>query len=253
MTSAKSMQTRNVRVPWRRTLLAASVLITVMAGCQTLQEPTTLDAPGKTYQLWGVAPFANESGVSDIDAAALADAFVDEAQLVRGVHTVPTNRVILAMRELGIRQITSHAEAVSILRMLDLDGLVVGTITAYDAYRPLRLGLAVQLYGRPPGGAWDGLDSRALTRSTGTLGSYQQARWHYPIAQAANLFDATNHATLMDLEAYTRGRVDPDSAFGAEIYLASISRFARFASYRLMEDLLEQQRSTVEQVAGHDP
>jgi hypothetical protein len=237
-------------------LVLATVLLGIAAltGCQpTLTEPSVLDAPGDTYQLWGVAPFLNESGVSDIDAPRMADIFTAEAQQVAGVHTVPVNRVISAMRTLGVRHVTSHAEAQTILRMLDLDGLVVGTITAFDAYRPLELGAAVQIYRRPPAGTWDGLDARELVRSTGTgSGAHRPARWQFPVAQAAGVFDASNHGTLVQLEQFAVGRADPGSAYGTEIYQISMERFAHFVCYRLLDDLLAQQVD-LESVAGTEP
>ncbi|MCP3906355.1 MAG: hypothetical protein GY715_22260 [Planctomycetes bacterium] len=224
-----------------------------LTGCQpTLTDPSVLEAPGDTYQLWGVAPFLNESGVSEIDGPRMADVFTAEAQQVEGVHTVPVNRVINAMRTLGVRYVTSHAEAVTLLRMLDLDGLVVGTVTAYDAYRPLELGMAIQLYRRPPAGSWDGLDARELVRSTGG-GAHRASAWQFPVAQTAGVFDASNHGTLAQLEYFAAGRSEPESAYGSEIYQVSMDRFAHFVCYRLLEDLLDQQQVNPGSVAGHEP
>jgi len=245
MTSAKSMQA----------LVLATALLggLALAGCQpTLTNPSGLDSPGSAYQLWGVAPFINESGVSEIDTPRMADVFTAEAQQVSGVHTVPVNRVIGAMRTLGVRHVTSHAEAVTILRMLDLDGLVVGTITAYDAYRPLELGMAVQIYRRPPTGDWDGLDARELTRSTGAT-AHRASTSQFPVAQAAGVFDASNHGTLAQLEHFATGRSDPDSAYGVEIYQISMERFAHFVCYQLLDDLLSQQQEAPDAVAGTEP
>lgn len=227
MTSERFMHTRS--------LTAVLIVAWLLAGCgPTLVQPAQLTAPSPA--LWGIAPFANESGVSRLDTLDIADAFTDEAQDVRGLAVVPVNRVIAAMDQLELDDVTTEAEAAALCRLLGLDGLVVGTITAYDPYRPPKLGLAVQLYA-PESGAPSAPDSRALTAATSGPDAQPQLA-AAPTTQAYGLFDGRNHATLLALSEYAAGRTSPDAAYGDEIYLVRMDLFARFACHHLLRDLM---------------
>ena len=63
-----------------------------------------------------------------------------------------------------------------------------------------------------------------------------------PTAQASGVFDAKNHHTLAQLAEYASGRTLPDSAFGADAYLMTMELYTQFVCYRLIHDLLEDQR-----------
>ena len=114
-----------------------------------------------------VAPLRNESGSLHVDALRLTDQLAAEVARVRGLDTVPVNRVLATMRSLEMSGIDSPADAHRLRERLGVDGLVVGSITAYDPYDPPTLGLAVELYrgDRDPGGTGHGLDPRELSRA----------------------------------------------------------------------------------------
>jgi len=254
MKSAQSMQPvvgRVTRILRSISLLAALLWV---SGCgPRLTEPRMLGAPYGRDQLWAVAPLANESGASVVDGVATADVLAQEAQQVRGINTVAVNRVIQAMRAVGISAVETHGDALTLMNVLKLDGLIIGTITAYDPYRPMRLGVAVQLYVRPDGGVVYGVDPRALTRSASghvAPGSVGPPR---PVAQAAGVFDAENHETLKQVYAYATGRAEPDSAYGRDIYLVSMELYTRFVCYRLIQDLLQAEQSRLTTVAEELP
>ena len=218
------------------------------AGCVFFHDPLTppaaLQNSAAQTRLWAVAPFANESGVSIVDTFAIADAFTQQLEQVEGIDTVAVNRVVQAMRAAGMPSVSTHAEALRLLEMLDVDALVVGTVTAFDPYPPPTLGMAVQAFTRPGREARPAFDPQALVRAPsgaatapGELGAPQAA------AQAAGVFDARNHQTLTWLAQYAAGRTEPDSAFGADVYLMDMELYTQFVSYRLIHDLLDSQRS----------
>ena len=210
-------------------MLCSILAVAQLAGCPPrLSDPAVLSAPYEHPRLWGVAPFANESGTSVVDAAAVADAFMAEAQQVDGIDAIPVNRVILAMRQLDMPAVTSHGDALTLMNVLKVDGLVVGTVTAYDPYRPKQLGMAVQLYARQTREGLGGVNPRDLARSTGGSAMPGELGPPRPVAQAAGVFDAANHQTLKWLEAYAEGRGEPDSAYGEDIYLVSMDLYTRF-------------------------
>lgn len=238
MTSAQPMPSGRCR-----SLPAASLLsVLIAASCtQRLHEPTTLWSPYESGQLWAVAPFTNESGTSVVDGIRVADLFTQQLQSVRGITTIPVNRVLLAMRVAEIQSITNPQQARELIDALNVDGLIVGTVTAYDPYPPPTMGAAVQLLVsrgfHDPG---NGFDPQALSRaasgddvSPGQMTSSVQA-----VAEASGVFDARNHLTLAWLGEYSRGRTEPDAAFGADIYLMDMELYTQFVSYRLIHDLL---------------
>jgi hypothetical protein len=246
MTSAQSMQPGNGSIALPLRTLAWLVTILIL-GAQNacgpqLQRPTMLKAPYASPQLWAVAPMANESGTSIVDGAAVADAFMKEAQQVEYIDVIPVNRVIRAMRELRMAGVNSDGDALTLMNVLDLDGFVVGTVTAYDPYRPMTLGMAVQLYVRPPH-AGEALDPQALGRTIAGDPAPGELGPPHPVAQAAGVFDAANHDTLRQLRAYTAGRSEPDSAYDEEIYLVSMDLYTQFVCHRLIADLLASERA----------
>ncbi len=144
---------------WSRTralLLLFTLLGAAPLGCASSKDPlgtpTALVAPYETIQgdvLWAVAPPRNESGVGLLDPLTIADTLAATIQEVRGVSVVPVNRTIGAVRALGMYQVTSGADARRLALELGVDAVVVGSITAWNPYKPPRLGLSLALYGRP--------------------------------------------------------------------------------------------------------
>jgi hypothetical protein len=220
-------------------------------GAERLAEPTTLMSPYERGQLWAVAPFANESGVSTVDTNRFADLFTQQLEQVEGVNTVPVNRVILAMRRLDMPSVASPADARELIDLLEVDAIVVGTLTAYDPYPPPTLGAAVQLYARPGGDRGGEIDLTALTRAPSDMAAPGELGPPPSIAQAAGVFEASNHRTLAWLEQYAAGRTEPDGPFGSDIHLMSMELYTQFVSYRLIHDLLAFEQARQMPVANH--
>lgn len=256
MTSAQPMPPKTGGRSLAAMCWATLVCGLALSGCSAhLKPPTELTAPYPQPKLWAVVPFANESGVSIVDPYFTADVFTQQLQQVKGIDTVPVNRVIVAMRRLNMPEATTPADVRQLANALGVDGVIIGTVTAYDPYPPLMLGAAIQLFQTSPHNRLRGFDPQELTRSPrgtvspGDLGSAG------PVAQAAGVFDATNHQTLSWLKNYAAGRSEPHGAYGQDIYLVSMELYTQFVSYRLIHDLLafEQARLTpmTEIVSGH--
>lgn len=255
MTSAQSMQPDQGR---SRTASRAGAwipaLVLLICGCQQyrLQEPAVLQAPYQRPQLWAVAPFANESGVSVVDTNRVADLFTEQAEQTRGVNTVPVNRVLAAMSQLGISNVDSMGDARSLMNVLGVDGLIVGTVTAYDPYRPPKLGLAVELHVREANSFLFSVDPNELLRSgqgnpaPGELGPAN------PVAQASGVFDASHHDTLLRLRHYASGRDEPGSAFGPDIYLVRMELYTQFVCHQLIGDLFASEQSRISLAAAEE-
>ncbi|MEY2794869.1 MAG: hypothetical protein RIR10_585, partial [Planctomycetota bacterium] len=77
-----------------------------LVGCaKPLARPIVLTAPYDTERVWAIVPFANESGVSQVDVMAVADKFVSEVEGVEGLRCLPLNRTLAAMKSLGMTNV----------------------------------------------------------------------------------------------------------------------------------------------------
>lgn len=252
MTSAHSMQSESVALHTALRIAALALLLIVLGGCQTgerLQPPTALTAPYDRPELWAVVPFANESGVSHVQGDRVADIFAEQIEQVSGLHALPVNRVILAMRQLGMRSVNSPDDAIALLQVLGADALIVGTVTSYDPYPPPKLGAALQLFRNPMAMPSSQFDPVAFTRASTDEVAPGAIASASPISQAAGVFDATNHQTLQWLDEYAAGRSEPDSAYGRRIYQVSMELYTQFVAHRLMRDLLECERARLTPMA----
>lgn len=225
-------------------LLAAAAGTFGVTGCtssEPLRTPVYHQAPYDGDRVWGVVPLVNESGTSVADPLRVADAIIHEVQQIEGVDALPVDRVIVAMRALEIPRITSSAEAQEVMRTLGIDGLIVGSITAWSPYRPATLGLALELHvaetalGR-------GVDLYSASRAVSGEVSIGSVGPPPPVATAAAVFDASDHRVLKWVRDYADARHAPERPFGPDIYLVSMDRYARFAAFRLLGRMVSRER-----------
>ncbi len=222
----------------------------LLAGCggtreQKLTPPRTLVAPYDTSRgevLWAVVPLRNESGTSVVDVGAMSDKLVAAVEQVQGVRCLPLNRTIQAMNVLGYATLRTPAEARSLAQAMGVDGVLVGSITAYDPYVPT-IGMSVALYSRP-GAMAQGrqpLDPRTLTVRARDTEPGMWPREEGPVAVVSEHLDAKNHQVLMDVRSYAEGRDKQPSALGWRRYTASAHLFAEFAAYHVVDTLIKQE------------
>lgn len=219
--------------------MAAVALLTT--GCASgPAQPCVLRAPYDGERVWAVAPFLNESGVSTVDGATVADRFVSEIEEVDGLRCLPLNRTLAAMQQLGMTELGDMRQIYTLMRAMQVDGLVIGTVTDWDPYKPLRFGAAVEVLTVASGSITQPLDLKDLTMPT-TDGVAALDGGVLELSQASGLFDGRNNETLRQLELYATGRSDESSALGTRIYELRLDLFTRFAAYVLIRDLLEQE------------
>ncbi len=233
------------------TLGAALTLCSALSGCSSepkLKSPEVLAAPYDTSAgevLWAVAPLRNESGTTLFDVLDVSDKVIGAAGQVRGVRVLPLNRTILAMRALKLSAINSPAEARRLAQELGVDGLILGSVTAYDPYDPPKLGLALALYTRPgrmDRGAAPEIDPRALSQRGSDPGRLPGSHFDdSPASVVSEFLDGNNHQVLMDLKEYAEGRHDRTAALAWRRYLASMDLFSEFAAWHAVGRLLDQE------------
>lgn len=255
MTTEQHMLVATIRRRWIQNplLLGVALLTMTTLGCQSGREafryPASLVAPYDSVNgdvLWAVAPMRNESGVSVVDTLTVSDSLAAALAEVRGVSVVPLNRTLGAMRSLEMQQVQSAADARRLALQLGVDAIVVGTVTAWDPYDPPKLGLSLALYSRPGSAllsdAGATLDPRKLVSAATELSLPSRPFADAPLSVASEHLDGANHEVQLAVQAYAEGRHEPASALGWKRYLASMSLFTKFVSFRLTGRLLDQER-----------
>mgnify|MGYP006996005194 CR=1 FL=1 len=257
MTSVQTMLSANrarigrgLRVAACAAALAAVVCAPVGCGGSGRREsalirPHLLVSPyGATVGevTWAAAPLRNESGTSVPDALGLTDKVVAAAQQVLGLTCLPVNRTLEAMAAVGIEEIRTPEDAEAVASVLGVDGLLVGSITAYDPYDPPTYGLSLALLARSGrlAGTGGGVAPRRL--ATDGTGRTSASTWATAPASAVSAhLDAKSHDVLMALRSYSQGRHDPDGAFGWRRYTASMELYTEFGSQFVVRRLLERE------------
>ena len=92
-----------------------------------------------------VVPFFNLSTEPSADGHRFAEAYFTELQRTPGFEVVPVGVTDAAMQDHNLN-LNSPADALKLAKILDVDAVVVGAITAYDPYYPPRVGLRVAWY-----------------------------------------------------------------------------------------------------------
>lgn len=230
-----------------RALIALVMLVGcgLVFGCAKppeLMPPEKLVSPYSTTAgrpLWAVVPLANESGTTVADVLMVTDALVARTAEIPGITVLPLNRTLAAMRAIRMPVVSSPADARRLADTLGAEGVIVGSITAYDPYDPPKLGLTLGLYTRDR--SRNAIDPRRL-QATGADVPVAGAFGDEPAALVSEHLDAQNHEVLMNLKRYAEGRHDPSSAMGWRRYTASMELFTEFAAYWSVYRLLEEER-----------
>lgn len=255
MTSAQTMLARNL--PLWCAVFALAAALAPLSGCdrfsrrdKELTPPRVTIAPYDASLgevLWAVIPLANETGTEVFDPLIVSDKLVAAVEEVEGVRAVPLNRTLAAMRALGFKGVRDPGQVRQLAAVMGVDGIIVGTITAYDPYDPPTIGLSLALYARSQamGGSFgpDQIDPRTLTASPVDTHARPNARLgDRPAAVVSANLNARDHNVLAAVRDYAEGRHDPISAMGWRRYTASMDLYTQFATQHLVAALVEQEQ-----------
>jgi hypothetical protein len=183
----------------------------------------------------------------------VADQIVAKIDEVRGIACLPMNRTLAAMRARGMRMVASPQDARVLAETLGVDGLIVGTITAYDPYNPPKLGTKLALFARNAGVDAPQLDPLRLqiayTEYDRQIATQYLSK---PVATVSQHLDASNHEVLMELQRYATGRHDPESALGWKAITQSMDLYTQFAAFVAVSRLIDQERLRVARTTTTD-
>jgi len=226
----------------------------VIAGCakpDPLRPPQQLLSPYATTPaepVWAVVPLRNESGTSAVKPMEVSDTLVATITQARGLRALPLNRTIDAMAAMEMGYPQTPADLDRLARTLGADGVIVGSITAYDPYEPI-MGIALGIYARPGAlenaGADDlvELDPRVLTHQPTTYDHFgtQQSMGRGPASSVMLVLDGRDHDVKMRVRRYAQGRSEAVSSLGWERYLRSMPEYERFVAFEAVGLLLRRE------------
>jgi hypothetical protein len=232
-------------------LMAAGLLL--LGGCSVFKPPPSeLDSPYATRRAWAVMPLYNESGSAHADGMRMADRLAQQIDAARNLDAVPVNRVLAAMHAAGIAEVRDPQTAASLIRTLGVDGLVVGSITAYDPYDPPMMGVALELYTSEAVERYE-MDLTRLTRAAteDAAGLPQQERepqHTQPVSMVSVVLRAADLPTRRELERYAEGRgpqKGPPSDWRR--HRINMNLYQEFVAFAMVDRLLRAERHRLEQ------
>lgn len=250
---------RSPRVPSKGVLghlryvrLAGLILLAGSFGCRT--EPDRLSGASAQAAPYAavlmVAPFTNESGVDmrPDHRASVSDKLVASLNAVDGWQAVPLNRTLQAMQQLGVAEIRSVDEARAVLQAVGADGIIVGTITAWDPYDPPTFGANILLVA-DEAEIQSSFESRRLTGRTGdATGLESQAP--RTLTDVVGDYDATRHDVRQNARDYAENHSDVTGGFDPpeRYYLMVFDRWLDFAADQLVEAMVMKEQARVSRV-----
>lgn len=219
-----------------------------LAGCSLFRpDPRShvLQSPYQTRRIWAVLPLRNESGSLAVSGVELADRLTEQIQTINGIEALPVNRVLAALQLMELRGISTPGQARALLAALGADGLIVGTITAYDPYDPPKIGLALELYTQPAVERHELDLQRLLASATDDAARTQPVATPadaapQPVSTISGLWQASDPLVRKKLVSYTheRGPEKPGEEAWRR-YRTNINLYSEFVARTAIADLLQ--------------
>jgi hypothetical protein len=204
--------------------LAACLLAILALGACRLERPPARKAINSyladardlaTVRRIMVLPFTEEAGVR-ADRERVRDAFVTELQKLRRFEIVPLPQGAREVAELNetLRHGRLETDAiVSLCERYHLDGVLLGTVTAFRPYKPPHLGLRTQLVSVHSGATVWAVDA---------------------------IFDCADKTTISDLQHYhDYVRVADASLHGWELTTLAPNHFCGYVAHRFVGTWVE--------------
>lgn len=142
------------RRAFSRTFFLLAVLCCALAitGCQIfpdkLHQPTYHNPFPQLHKV-AILPFYNQSSEPTVDGEAIAMAYYNELQTIQGFEVMPVGVAKRMLDASGLEPRTPQ-DFQRLARLMNVDAVIIGSITEYSPYYPPRLGLAVDWYAANP-------------------------------------------------------------------------------------------------------
>ncbi len=200
-------KTRQDAMTSKQVMPTLIVALLLLGGCDSPKRGADpLVGPYPARRVWAIVPLRNESGSLEVNSDVLADHFVRQLQNATNIDVLAVNRTLEAMEGLHMDAVKSVSDAMKLMATLDADGLVVGTITAYDPYDPPKIGITVELYQSPRLERERTLDTRKLMDATTEAAPSPANRAHQPVSVVSGFFDAADADVRHQMQRYAYDR-----------------------------------------------
>jgi hypothetical protein len=133
-------------------LLLLALLSMALPGCSLIPEIShqpVVHNPFPQLSKVAVAPFFNLSTEPGVDGREFALAYFNELQLVPGFQVVPVGVVEQAIQTYGLAM-SSPEDARKLAQILEVDAVVIGSVTDFSPYYPPRCAMRVEWYAANP-------------------------------------------------------------------------------------------------------
>ncbi len=223
-------------------------MILFLSGCgQSVERVYTSPYP-EAYSI-AVVPFRNLSGSEDLDIMAVTDELYAELQQVKGqLHVMPVNRVLAALSDLGMQNVESPDEVILLAETLDVEGVIVGTVTRYDPYPPPQMGMTLQMYLRDDkvieGRSLVNINPAEISKAASPMELPAGAPIK-PRAMVVRIFDAGNEETRRRIQEFSRQRGAKDSPYTWRIWTTR-RNYIRFVCHEMTGELLAREKERIE-------
>lgn len=227
------------------------LLLIAAAGCHYFGERVGRGAdpiltPYTTERTWAVAPFRNESGSVHANTIRIADHAANHLTNASFIRVVPMARVLDVMSQLQMADVATLDDAYRLMAALGVDGLVIGSVTAYHPYDPPRMGLTLELFSLAEPVEQTGPEELRALVSSATDRRAAGDAWmgvEQPVSSQGAFFDAADPQVRDALVDYAARRGNRDMRNeSARIYHMSIDRYGEFVTYVMARRLIEAER-----------
>lgn len=217
--------------------------LALLPGCGPRPQEQHLIAPYGQRQVWAVVPLRNESASQYADGFRIADELAVVFEKVQGIDVLPVNRVIQAMDSLELDAVRSREDAIKLREVLGVDGLVVGSVTSYDPYDPMRMGLALDLYAAPGNSEDSSLDIRGLSWAPTSDAAGIDRRTLYrndqPVTTVSGVFSAASPAVRELLQDFAYGRgTSGNHRHDLRLHTLDMNLYTQFVSHEMGSQLM---------------
>ena len=127
-------------------------MLLLTAGCSLIPDVShqpVVHNPFPQLARVAVVPFFNLTSEPSVDGRQFALAYFFELQQVQGFQVVPVGSVEQAIKDLNLT-LDKPENVQKLAQMLDVDAVVIGTVTDYHAYYPPRCAMHVEWYAANP-------------------------------------------------------------------------------------------------------
>lgn len=136
----------------QRWLFFAACCALAVCGCEVfpdkLHEPLYHNPFPQLHKV-AILPFYNQSAEPTVDGEAVAMAYYNELQTVPGFEVMPIGVAKQLLAASGIEP-RAPEDFQKLARLMNVDAVIIGSVTEYSPYYPPRMGIAVDWYAANP-------------------------------------------------------------------------------------------------------